>query len=144
MLTHKRYTAVENIVRKREIVCNKQFLLFSLGFLSYMVLIFHFTCTLKCHLQFVSIWTHSKILSSGNELTLYLICQFWALPIQQQIKIWCQKYGQMRYNYLMHWVETIHFEQFLLFPQCFQKLSVVDASKWVSVEYRVKVSIAAN
>ena len=27
-------------------------------------------------------------------------------------------------------------EQFLLFPQCFQKLSVVDASKWVS--YGVK------
>ena len=25
-------------------------------------------------------------------------------------------------------------EQFLLFPQCFQKLSVVDASKWVSME----------
>ena len=29
----------------------------------------------------------SKILSSGNVLTLYLLCQFWALPIQQQIKI---------------------------------------------------------
>ena len=25
-------------------------------------------------------------------------------------------------------------EQFLLFPQCFQKLSVVDASKWISME----------
>ena len=24
-------------------------------------------------------------------LMLYLTCQFWALPIQQQIKIWCQK-----------------------------------------------------
>ena len=39
------------------------------------------------------------------------------------------------------WVENIvgkgeiaHYEQFLLFPQCFQKLSVVDASKRVSVE----------
>ena len=30
-------------------------------------------------------------------------------------------------------------EQFLLFPQCFQKLPVLDASKWVSVEYRVKL-----
>ena len=28
-------------------------------------------------------------------LTLYLICQFYALPIEQQIKIGCQKYGQM-------------------------------------------------
>ena len=26
-----------------------------------------------------------------------------------------------------------HFEQFLLFPQCFQKLSIVDASKLVSM-----------
>ena len=28
-------------------------------------------------------------------LTLYLICQFWAVPVQQQIKIRCQKYGQI-------------------------------------------------
>ena len=26
------------------------------------------------------------------------------------------------------------YKQFLLFPQCFQKLSFVDASKWVSME----------
>ena len=39
------------------------------------------------------------------------------------------------------WVENIvekeeiaHYEQFLLFPQFFQKLSVVDASKWVFME----------
>ena len=30
------------------------------------------------------------------KFNLYLICQFWALPIQQQIKILCQKYGQMK------------------------------------------------
>ena len=30
--------------------------------------------------------------------------------------------------------EIAHCEQFLLFPQCFQKLSVVDVSKWVSME----------
>ena len=52
--------AVENIVRKREIACNKQFLLLSQCFLSHMVLIFHFKCILKCHLQFVSIWTSLK------------------------------------------------------------------------------------
>ena len=34
--------------------------------------------------------------------------------------------------------EIAHYEQFLLFPQCFQKLSVVDVSKRVSIEYRVK------
>ena len=39
------------------------------------------------------------------------------------------------------WVENIvgegeiaRYEQFLLFPQCFQKLFVVDVSKWVSME----------
>ena len=30
--------------------------------------------------------------------------------------------------------EIAHYEKFHLFPQCFQKLLVVDASKWVSVE----------
>ena len=30
--------------------------------------------------------------------------------------------------------EIARYEQLLLFPQCFQKLSVVDASKWVSIE----------
>ena len=43
------------------------------------------------------------------------------------------------------WVENIvgkkkeiaRYEEFLLFPQIFQKLSVVDALKWVSMEKRV-------
>ena len=30
--------------------------------------------------------------------------------------------------------EIARYEQFLLFPRCFQKLSVVDALKWVSME----------
>ena len=44
------------------------------------------------------------------------------------------------YNYLIEkktlWEkgEIASYEQFLLFLQCFQKLSSVDASKWVSVE----------
>ena len=58
--------AEENIVRKGEIACNKQFLLFSQCFLPYVVLIFHFKCNLKYRLQFVSAWTESRILSSGN------------------------------------------------------------------------------
>ena len=57
ILTHQRYMAVENIVRKGEIACNKQFLLFSQCFPLYMILIFHFKCTLKCRLQFVLICT---------------------------------------------------------------------------------------
>ena len=59
-LVHLRYIAVRNIVRKGEIACNKQFLLFSQCFIPYMALTFHFKCTLKCHLQFVSIGTRLK------------------------------------------------------------------------------------
>ena len=59
-----RYIAVENIVRKGEIACNKPFLFSSQCFLPCMVLIFQFKCTLKCHLQFVSIWTSRKFCCS--------------------------------------------------------------------------------
>ena len=48
------------MVRKGEIACNKQFLLSSQCFLPYITLIFHFQCTLKCCLQFLSIWTSLK------------------------------------------------------------------------------------
>ena len=74
------------------------------------------------------------------KLTPYLICQFLALPIQQQIKDMMSK---IRTNgvQLSDSVENIvgreeiaRYEQFLLFPQCFQMLSVVDASKWVFME----------
>ena len=53
----KIYIAVENNVRQGEIAWNKQFLLFSQCFLPYVAFIFHFKCTLKCRLQFVSILT---------------------------------------------------------------------------------------
>ena len=93
ILTHQRHITVENIVKKEEITCNKQFLLFSKCFLPYIARILYFKRTLKCRLQFVSIWTSffllrvkndyvrlvfvikicvlfcSKILSSGNGLT---------------------------------------------------------------------------
>ena len=52
--TLKRHIVGENIVKKGEIACYKQFLRFSQCFLPYMALIFHFECTLKCRLQFVS------------------------------------------------------------------------------------------
>ena len=49
--------------------------------------------------------------------------------------IWCQKYGEKGIQ-LSDLVENIvgkegiaRYEQFLLFRHCFQKLSVVDASK---------------
>ena len=52
---------MENFERNEEIACNKQFLLFSQCFLPTMALILHFKRTLKCRLQFVSIWTSLKL-----------------------------------------------------------------------------------
>ena len=50
------------------------------------------------------------------------------------------KNGQMGMQ-LHNWVENIvgkgeiaHNEQFLLFPQCFQKQAILDVSKWVLME----------
>ena len=54
LLLRENMVAVENIVSKGEIACNKQFLFFSQCFLPFMALIFHFRCTLKCCLQFIS------------------------------------------------------------------------------------------
>ena len=55
-------------------------------------------------------------------------------------RIWWQKYGQMEIE-LSDLVENIEgkeeiarYKQFLHFLECFQKLSVVDASKWVSMD----------
>ena len=57
-------------MRKGEIACNKQFLLFSQCFLSYMVLIFHFKCTLKLSSAICFNLDKSKIVSSGDGLTV--------------------------------------------------------------------------
>ena len=48
-------------MKKGEIACNKQFLLFSQYFLPYKVPTFHFKGTLKCRLQFISTWTSLKL-----------------------------------------------------------------------------------
>ena len=40
------------------------------------------------------------------QLTIYLMSQFGALPVQQQIKTWYQKYGQIGIQ-LSDWVEKI-------------------------------------
>ena len=74
--------------------------------------------------------------------TVYLTCQFWALPLQPQIKIWCQKHWPMGIQLscvedIVGKEEIARYEQFLLFPQCFQKLPVADALKWVSMELSV-------
>ena len=49
--------------------------------------------------------------------------------------MWCQKNGQMgiqlsdRVANIVGKGEIARYEQFLLFPQCFHKMSVVDVSK---------------
>ena len=67
---------MENIVRKGEIAYNKQFLFFSQCFLTYMAIHFHFGWTLKCRLQFVSIWTGLKICRLVMSLTLIWLIYF--------------------------------------------------------------------
>ena len=59
---------MENIVRKGEIACDKQFILFLQCFLSCMTLIFHFKWTLECFSAICFSLDQYKILSYGNEL----------------------------------------------------------------------------
>ena len=64
--------AVENIVRKGEIVCKRNFSISHNVFYPIWYLLFILKGTLKC-LQFVSIWTSPKILLSGNGLNIDLL-----------------------------------------------------------------------
>ena len=71
---------MDNIVRKGEIACNKQFLLFSQCFLPFMILIFHFKYTIKCRLQFISIWACLKFVNTfSND-------KYWTLPNSQNMQ----------------------------------------------------------
>ena len=75
ILTHQSYIAVENIVRKEEIACYKQFLFFSQCFLHYMVCIFHFKCILKCCLQFLSSPEHEVLMVSFCDRPMSVVCR---------------------------------------------------------------------
>ena len=74
---------MENIVRKGEIACNKQFLLFLQCFLPYMALIFHFRYTLECRPQFVSIWTSLKFCRPlmGKKSVFHVVSFCTSLPV---------------------------------------------------------------
>ena len=95
------------MVRKGEIACNKQFLLFTQCFPPYMALIFHFKCTLKCRLQFLSIWTRLKICR--------LVISY---PFPKQALVFTCLQDKSFENTVGKG-EIAHNEQFLLFPQCF-------------------------
>ena len=62
----KIYSCRKHCEKRR--ACNKQFVLFSQCFLPDITHIFHFQCTLKCHLQFLSNLDQSKNFLSGNGL----------------------------------------------------------------------------
>ena len=65
---------------------------FSKCFLTCMALIFHFKCTLKWHLQFVSIWTSLKfccLLMGQVSLTVEYILKITERNVLKQRKIYC-------------------------------------------------------
>ena len=116
---------MENSVRKGEIATTKQFLLFSQCFLPYMVHTFHFKCT----------------------LTHYQTTNFRLFQTERV----CRSYFKFDENgkKLSKWVENTvgkgeiaRYEQFFLFPQCFQKACFPGASKGVIVWEWVKMLFA--
>ena len=161
------YTTVEKkIVRKGEIACKKQFLFFSQCFLPYMLLICHFKCTSKCRLQFLSIWTSLEeiagVISSfshnvfnsclslmhKNEylwnkgLTHYQTTNFRFFQTERVCRRQFDENGSKlskRVENIVGKGEIARYEQFLLFPLCFQKACFPGASKGVIVWERVKL-----
>ena len=92
---------MENNVRKGGIACNEKFLLFSQCFLPYMALIFLFQCTLKCCMQYISIWTS---LNFCNWLT------------QSRLLTTLKK---KPFENIVGNAENAGYQHFLHFPKCF-------------------------
>ena len=96
-----------------------------------MVLIFHFKCTLKCRLQFVSICTSLKLcrLGKGQPLPKRRILdsskvkEFAAANFKFDEN--CRKFSD-RVENTVGKGEIARYEQFLLFPRCFQKTCPAD------------------
>ena len=70
---------MENNVRKGEIACNKQFLLFSQCFLPDMILIFHFRMSSAIYFDL----DQSEVLSSGNGLNTFILSSATAFNLEQ-------------------------------------------------------------
>ena len=109
-------------MRKGEIACNKQFLLFSQCFLPSMVDIFHLKCTLKCRVQFVSIWTSLKFCC--------LVMGYFLTRRQENLSL----IGLFSFR---EWI-IAGSQQLLLLPQCFPKplfegmLEIGICEQWVN------------
>ena len=99
----------------------------------HLLISFFVTDFVRKNMQMKLLILKSNILSYVivKGLNLYLTCLFRAFTIQQQIKILCQKmdqWGYKTYDLVENIVgkgEIACYKQFLLFPQCFQKLFVV-------------------
>ena len=103
-LLHK---TLENTVGKGEIARNEQFLLFPQRFLAFSRTSRHFPKIQNCRLQTLSVWKRLKFVvwervnPFPNKPWFLCICS------TSLLKTLCGK------------GEIAHFEQFLLFPQCF-------------------------
>ena len=73
----------------------------------------------------VSLLPHMPILGSSNSAAKkIMMSKIWANGVQ--LSVWVENNLEK--------AEIARNKQFLLFPHCFHKLSVVDASKWVFME----------
>ena len=99
-----------------------------------MVLIFHFNCTLKCHLQFVSIWIDRfEILPSGKGLKFVTVLikkkKPWFLHDVCSTSfptVYCtclENFLTKMAESFFKWVGNTVGREFLPFLQCFQKTS---------------------
>ena len=70
---HQQETAFENIVRKREIACYKQFLLFLQCFLLNKIIVSPFVHSFDIISLFAAELEEPKIGISGKELTVYMM-----------------------------------------------------------------------
>ena len=114
---------MKNILRKGDIACNKQFLVFSQCFPAYIALIFHFKRTL-----ILSQTTYFRLAQTER------VHNFNFKENSRKVSKWVE--NTVRKG------EIVHYELFLLFPQCFQKTCSADTEKPGLVWERVKMSSA--
>ena len=133
--------AHENSFGKGDIVPNKQFLIVPKRFQSYWRTFHHFHQNWSCHLH--ALWfmksfnplPHMPILGSFNSAANKDMMS--KLLTNGDSVFWLsRKHCGKRRNCLLRAISS--------FPQYFQKLSVVDALKWVRMEERVNITFVES
>ena len=99
-------------MRLGEIACNKQFLLFSQCSLPYMVLIFHFKCTLKMSSAICFNLDQCKILVMGYS-------KLKAFPDNKMSMTRKLKFDLGMVENIVGKGENAGYQHFLHYPQCF-------------------------